>query len=585
MILGFVPAPALAQAAAEADVTLTAAAVVAVAGAMIVAVVAVGLALYAMLSTRSTSRFLSARVSELQSSLAGLAAVLDSAPDGRFEWAAGSGLETCSAGLAQLLGAPPMGANAFAGLAGYFADGEFSALEAGAAELRADGTPFDLMVHTRGRRALHARGRVVAGPGGAAIAFVIWFHDVSHFHEAAAALRNDVEIAAQQRTRLQEILDHAPFPAWRRRADLSIGWVNQAYASAMEADVAAVIRDGIEFVPGVGPQQSRALAEMARQTGAPQTDQRRFAAGGDRRTYEITEVPLANGETAGLARDVTGREDAENELRRHTDAHAEMMDRLPSAISIFGPDKRLRFFNEAFCSLWDLDEDWLEARPTHGEILEALREARRIPEQANFPAYKASVMELYSSVLEPVEEQEHLPDGRTLRVVTAPHPFGGLLFIYDDVSDRLELERSRNTLAEVQRATLDHLFEGVAVFGGDGRLKLFNPAYAGMWNLNEGFLATEPHVSDVAERCRDLFHHGPGRDDWQTVKEKIVHCTLDRAAHMERMERPDGVIVEYASVPLPDGNTLYTYFDVSDGVRLGRAAERAAERTTEVSGS
>lgn len=30
------------------------------------------------------------------------------------------------------------------------------------------------------------------------------------------------------------------------------------------------------------------------------------------------------------------------------------------------------------------------------------------------------------------------------------------------------------------------------------------------------------------------------------------------------MTRPDSLIVQYASVPLPDGNTLYTYLDITD---------------------
>lgn len=556
------------------EAALTAAAVVAVAGAMIVAMAAFSIVLFVIISSRKRRRHIEVRAGELQSALAVLATVLDGAPYGRFEWAAGSGLETCSASLARLLGAPPMGNIGFADLAEYLAEGEFVRLEECSAELRAHGTEFDLVLRTVNGRLLQAAGRL-AGSVGAGGAFIIWFTDVSSFALNLAAQSKKAEEAMVQQARLQEILDSAPFPAWQRRPDLSIGWVNRSYAAAVEADVATVISGSIEFVPGVRPQQSRALAQLALQTGAAQSDQRRFATGGERRTYEITESPLPKGGTAGFARDVTGREDAQNELRRHTDAHAEVMDQLPSAIVIFGPDKRLRFFNEAYCRLWGLDEDWLETHPSHGEILEILREKRHIPEQADFPAYKALVMAAYSTILEPIEEQQHLPDGRTLRVVVAPHPFGGLLLIYEDVSDRLDLERSRNTLEAVQRTTLDHLFEGVAVFGGDGRLKLFNSVYAEIWCLDVGFLATQPHVSEVAERCRNLFPLGRG--GWPKVKERIVQRALDRRVRMECLERPDGVTIEYASVPLPDGNTLYTYFDVSDGVRLGRVGDRAVK--------
>ena len=571
-----VPQAARAQAAGPPPPppSLEALAVVAVAGAMVVAVAALGVTLTVWVSARARERRDGARIRELQGALARLSGVLDHTPDGYFEWAAGSGLETCSPALATILGAPSVGTQSFRDLAGFFEGDDYSGLERASADLRAAGKPFDMAVRAASERVLHARGRAVPETGVAPIAYVVWFHDITRFQAEADALQDDVAVAHAQRERLQEVLDHAPFPAWRRRPDLSVGWVNQAYCDAVEADRAAVLDDGTELVPGANVQKSRALAAMARQARAAQTDQRRFAVAGERRTYEITEVPLAGGETAGIARDVTGREDAMNELRRHADAHADVMNRLPSAIVIFGPDKRLHFFNEAFCRLWSLDEDWLETRPSHGEILEALRDARRLPEQADFPAYKAAVLEQYAQVHEPHEDVEHLPDGRTLRVVTAPHPFGGLLFIYEDVSDRIELERSRNTLAAVQKATLDHLFEGVAVFGADGRLKLFNPGYGRIWKLDEAFLSAEPHVADIAERCRALLAR-PGAD-WQRVKERVVHRTLERETRMERMARPDGMVVEVASVPLPDGNTLYTYFDVSDGTRIGRALREQA---------
>jgi hypothetical protein len=66
------------------------------------------------------------------------------------------------------------------------------------------------------------------------------------------------------------------------------------------------------------------------------------------------------------------------------------------------------------------------------------------------------------------------------QLTVSPHPFGGLTFVYEDVSDRLALECSYNTLIQVQRATLDHLFEGIAVYVSDGRLKLNNPAFQAM---------------------------------------------------------------------------------------------------------
>ena len=572
-LLALAPGVALGQ---QQDTSVGALAGLSVAAAMIVAVAALALAVGLWMAARRRAAGDAVRIAELKTDLARSTAVLGSAPDGYFEWSAGSGLETCSPGLAALLGVPAVAVKTFHDLAPSFERKDFDALEVAAKALRDFRKPFTLQIRTGSGRALDARGWAATGSGDDPVSFMIWFHDISALRDRTAQLQNDVASAHQQRDHLQEVLDLAPFPAWRRRQDLSIGWVNIAYGEAVETDPETAVREGIELLPGPGPRHAQALAALATQTGATQLDKRRFAVGGDRRTFEIIETPLAGKGTVGIARDITGREDATGELTRHTEAQASVMDRLPSAIAIFGPDKRLSFFNEAFCRLWALDEDWLEEKPSHGEILEALRDARRLPEQADFPAFKAQVLAQYTSVMEPLEEQQHLPDGRTLRVVTAPHSLGGLLFIYEDVSDRLEMERSRNTLAAVQLATLDHLFEGVAVFGSDGRLKLSNAAFAKIWDLDPAALATELHVADLAERCRVLFSHSEAAN-WPALKEKIVARTLDRTARSARMERPDGMVIDYASVPLPDGNTLFTNFDVSDSTRIERALRERAE--------
>jgi PAS domain-containing protein len=141
-----------------------------------------------------------------------------------------------------------------------------------------------------------------------------------------------------------------------------------------------------------------------------------------------------------------------------------------TAIAIFGADWRLEFFNTAYVKLWDADETSLQRRPRTGEILEEFREPRKILEQANFPAFKAARNAMFASLLEPLEELDHLPDGKTLRVMITPHPLGGLLFTWEAVTASLALKRSFNTPIAVQKETLDNLCEAVAVIGGDGRL-------------------------------------------------------------------------------------------------------------------
>src|SRR5580698_1931262 len=174
----------------------------------------------------------------------------------------------------------------------------------------------------------------------------------------------------------------------------------------------------------------------------------------------------------------------------------------------------------------------------------------------------------------------HLPDGTSLRILAVPHPFGGIMFVHEDVTDKLALESSYNTLIAVQRETLDNLAEGIAVFGPDGKLRLFNPAFARIWKLAPDYLLSNPHIAELLEHMKPLFNFGA---NWNDFKNEIVEYTLDRSARRGRIERADHSVIEYITVPLPDGAVLNSYLDVTDSIRVEQAlrASNAALATAD----
>jgi signal transduction histidine kinase len=149
-----------------------------------------------------------------------------------------------------------------------------------------------------------------------------------------------------------------------------------------------------------------------------------------------------------------------------------------------------------------------------------------------------------------------------------PHPFGGVLIMFEDVTDTLALERSYNTLIDVQRETLNNLYEGIAVFGGDGRLKLSNPAFARMWGIEVEELGSQPHISLIVDRARERF---PPTPDWDALRARLIGQIAEREVRTGRMERPDGSVLDFTAVPLPDGAMLFTYLDVTDSIEVERA--------------
>nr|WP_281500636.1 PAS domain-containing sensor histidine kinase [Kordiimonas marina] len=272
----------------------------------------------------------------------------------------------------------------------------------------------------------------------------------------------------------------------------------------------------------------------------------------------------------GIAVDVTGEEEALNELSRVLEAQSETLNRLRSPVAIFGPGQTLRFYNSAFARLSHLSEDMLSSEIRHSELLDAMREKRRLPEQADFSAWKKSVLRHYTSLLEPYEEMWHLPDGTAHRVVTQPHPLGGLLILFEDVTDKLALERSYNTLIAVQQETLDNMRESIAVFGSNGRLQLSNPAFQSLWRLDDDALDGNPHLSELVKSLdlKPAPKVGKGQPDF---KKNLASWVAARKHKTGRWYRGDGLVIDYTIVPLPDGGVMLTQSDVTDSFKVEQA--------------
>lgn len=503
-----------------------------------------------------------------------LEALLDGAPDPWAGWSA-DGRRTLSPGFCRILGIDRCERPEDIGAALTASDA--ASFREAFANLHATGRGFQFTAQTaNGARALQLTGRRGRPPDGARSEdayTVVWLRDVSALATEAKQLdsrRGAAEALAQD---LRTALDVVPYPIWLRRQDLSLAWVNAAYAKAIETAAAMAAAEQRELTAGVPSASGRDLARLALATGTAQSEAVHIVVSGQRRLFEVTEAPIpAPGGSeplvVGYAIDATANEDLRNEVARHISAHAEMLEQLGSAIAIFGPDTRLRFYNHAWLDLWDFDEAWLDTEPTYAEVLDDLRNRRRIPEHADFKGFRKEQIALFTSLIEPQEDLDHLPDGRTLRRLVVPHPFGGLMFILEDVTNALALESSYNTLMAVQQETLDNLAEGIAVFGGDGRLKLSNPAYGRIWGLDEADLNGEPHVVDLIEKMKGLFDYGDG---WESFRDEMIGHALDRTMRSGRIARADGSTIEFANVPLPDGAVLNSFLDVTDTQRVEHA--------------
>ncbi len=476
----------------------------------------------------------------------------------------------------KLLGAPSV--RTLNDIAQALTPGDAAALETMVNRLRDTGEAFHLNVETFNRdRVLRLFGSRGQDSGDIDPFVILWAEDISEYRREIESLKEKIkDTEALSKTR-KTVLDNFPRPLWLRDKTGGLIWCNPSYTEAVKSTADKVIDDQIELSikpSAQGPTDTRALAYESLKRGKASHLRGHIIIGGERRLMDFHEMPVPGGLiTFGYALDRTIEEELEGIHRRDQTAFKELLEHMRSAVALFSSEERLEFSNTAFSQLWDLETQWLNARPKLGDVLEKLRERRMLPEQSDFRRYKQGWLDLFRNLVGTHEDMLHLPNGVSLRLLVVPHPMGGLMMTFEDVTSRLALESSLNTLMAVQKETLDNLGEGVAVYGSDGRLRLWNPSFLKLWSLHPEDVEENPHISKLVERLQPKF----GVESWIFAKDILFSQAISRNDANGRLSRSDKILIDWSTVALPDGGVMVTHRDVTDTVQVENALREKAD--------
>ncbi len=424
-------------------------------------------------------------------------------------------------------------------------------------KLRGSGQSFDMVVETNRDEILEAQGRISGGR-----AFVR-FIALNNLRAELAELKIERDRLMTSISTFQSLLDAIDLPVWQRDTEGKLTWVNQAYSEAVEAVSAEeALREGREFLTTVARERIRAAATPE----SPFHDKISTVVHGNRTFFDVVDVRAPNG-SAGIAIDVSEAESVRAELARTLKSHAETLDHLATPVAIFDGERRLQFYNQAFVQLWELDIAFLEKRPDNSELLDRLRSAKKLPEQLNWKTWKDDVLSVYRA-LDTQADLWHLPNGQILRVFATAHPQGGATWVFENLTEQVDLETRYNTLVKVQGETIDHLSEGVAVFGPDGRIRLSNPAFRILWNITEAQAKPGTHIQALAEACAPSYDR---TDGWKRFAEQITSFDDERPSSQGTLELYSNLVLDYAVIPLPNAQTMLTFVNKTDSVRAERA--------------
>ncbi|MEP2945231.1 MAG: ATP-binding protein [Lentilitoribacter sp.] len=465
-------------------------------------------------------------------------------------------------GPAEALGALPDSVSAPSDLEGFLKFDQWLDLQCAdklnraLQKLKSNAVRFDEFVETVRGDMLEVQGRV---SGGSAFVRFVALSDV---REERAALKSERDRLVGALETFQNLLDIIEMPVWMRGKDGKLVWVNEAFAHATEAKNRQDAIDRNLELLGI---QAREKIKAESTPERPFYDKVSTVVRGARKFFDVADTKSATG-SAGLAVDVSTEEAIRNELESTLQSHINVLNSLSTPVAIFDKNQQLQFYNQSFQQLWELGTDFLASKPDNNAFFERLRADSKLPDQPGWHDWKEEMLSVYRSV-EPSQHLWYLADGQTVHIVANANAQGGAIWVFENLTEKVDLETRYNRLQQVQGQTIDNLAEGVCVFASDGTLALVNPAFRALWAVSEEDVPQGAHIRALVRACEKSYEKPDG---WQQFADIITSLDDTRHSHDGRLELDTGLILDFALVPLAGGLTMLTFVNMSDSVRAER---------------
>lgn len=435
--------------------------------------------------------------------------------------------------------------------AAWLPDAESESLIRALEGLKVAGRGFDLSLRGRDGRVMRATGWVLGG--GTALRVRPAFQQAPVV--PAPIPGGEPTTLATART----VLAGLAKPAFLRDAGGRLVYANPAYHElALTLGRRGSDAQPAELIDAAEAKRNRAALAA---TGKPSNSTVVLGSAGP---FELVEFPVAGGSAGYLQpKTETPRDVGLSHL-------SGIIDALTTPIAIFNARRELVQFNRAYVELWRLDPDWLKLGMDERAILDKLRTDGALPNEPDYQAWRARHLASYQLTRPRESEPWHLPDGRTIQVIAAPAgPRGGVIYVFEDITQQLTLQSQHRSLLDVQRSTLNALSEAVAVFGTNGRLTLSNPRLSALWKVPTNVLEANPHIDQIAAAVAAQLPEDGGTI-WRDLKRNIIDLNPTRTDKQGRIARADGKLIDYAVTRLPDGQTMMTFLDVTESANYQR---------------
>ena len=150
------------------------------------------------------------------------------------------------------------------------------------------------------------------------------------------------------------------------------------------------------------------------------------------------------------------------------------------------------------------------------------------------------------------------------------------LRVFRDTAVEVEEQRLRE-----RQVVLDTIEYGVLILDPGLRVRIHNRAFVHLAGVPDEALEARPHFRQVMEAARAAGFYDVPDAEWEDYAGRRLAELGDGVVAPREWRLPDGRVLEYQCVPLPDGGRMLTYFDLTR-LKEAEAELRAAKEQAEL---
>ena len=166
------------------------------------------------------------------------------------------------------------------------------------------------------------------------------------------------------------------------------------------------------------------------------------------------------------------------------------------------------------------------------------------------------------------------PDGTVLHVEVTSLSNGGEVRTMSDITSHVRHAEEISAIRHTLELTLENVSQGIIKFDADRRVSVFNRRAAELLGLPEGILERGKTMAELTDY---QINNGEFANMNEEFNAFVRGGGVSANVQVYERQRPNGVILEIRTIPLPDGAAVRTYTDVTEIRQRQLALERAQE--------